>query len=740
MALMLVLGAVALTPVPVKAEAPPLRQWVQTYGFAGYDSQAISMAVDSSGNVYVTGYSDNGTGSGADYATIKYSPAGVQLWATRYNGPANSLDEANAIALDSNGNAYVTGRSIGTNTGEDYATLKYKSSDGTIMWPGDGAARYTGPGGYDSAHAIAVDSSGNAYVTGTSNNGTSYDYATLKYKSSDGTIMWSGPTITDGAARYNGPGNGEDQPLAMALDSSGNAYVTGFSRGSGLYDDYATLKYNSSDGTTMWSGPTITDGAARYNGPGNGDDWALAIALDSSGNAYVTGDCFGIDTGEDYATLKYKSSDGTIMWPGDGAARYNGPGNGNDAAFAIALDSSGNAYVTGWSYGSGNWDYATLKYNSSDGAIMWTGLPLGAARYNGTANLDDYANAIALDSSGNAYVTGDTNYPQNSGIATLKETSGIVTLDSSEPSGMATLKYGSSDGSQAWVATYGGEFGNDEAIAIAVDGGGNVYITGDMSPSADRDDMYNTIKYVQQNAAPTITAVTPASGMWGQCPLTVVITGTNLTGAAAVSFGEGITVSNIVVNSATSITANICIAVGTAPGARNVSVTTPGGTATLTGAFTVLPLLPPTGAGSGSSSSAGAGAPAQSVVLPTLAVQSATLSAITVTPGTPVTVTADIANKSTVNGIKKVTLYVNGQVETTQGVAVNSGSSSKLTFNVARSEPGDYTVYVDGVPAGSFKVELFRESDGILIFSAVLVALAFILGMVMLWRRQQRAG
>jgi hypothetical protein len=62
-----------------------------------------------------------------------------------------------------------------------------------------------------------------------------------------------------------------------------------------------------------------------------------------------------------------------------------------------------------------------------------------------------------------------------------------------------------------------------------------------------------------------------------------------------------------------------------------------------------------------------------------------------------------------------------------------------LTFNVSRSEPGDYIVYVDGVPAGSFKVELFRESDGILIFSAVLVALAFLVGMVMLWRRQQRA-
>jgi hypothetical protein len=125
------------------------------------------------------------------------------------------------------------------------------------------------------------------------------------------------------------------------------------------------------------------------------------------------------------------------------------------------------------------------------------------------------------------------------------------------------------------------------------------------------------------------------------------------------------------------------------------------------------------------------------VLIPTLAVQSASLSSYIVTPGTPVTVTADIANRSAVNGNKKITLYVNGQIETTQGVTVNSGGSSKLAFDVSRSEPGDYTVYVDGVPAGSFKVELFRESDGILIFSAGLVALAFLIGIIMLWRRQR---
>ena len=139
------------------------------------------------------------------------------------------------------------------------------------------------------------------------------------------------------------------------------------------------------------------------------------------------------------------------------------------------------------------------------------------------------------------------------------------------------------------------------------------------------------------------------------------------------------------------------------------------------------------------SSAAGPAATTQPIFLPSIYAQSATLSAKTVTPGAPVTVTADIANKSAVNGNKKVTLYVNGQVETTRGVNVSSGSSTQLTFNVSRSEPGDYAVYVDGVPAGSFKVEMVSGNDAILILSAVLVGLAFIVGMVML-RRRQRTG
>src|SRR4029077_15606562 len=143
-------------------------------------------------------------------------------------------------------------------------------------------------------------------------------------------------------ARYNGPTNQSDEGQAIAIDGSGNVYVTGESFLPGGSSDYATIKYNSA-GQEQW--------VARYNGPANGNDSASSIVVDSSGNVYVMGDSLGLGTGLDYATIKYNSA-GQQQW----VARYNGPGNGDDyAAYAraIVLDGSGNIYVTGGSAGSG---------------------------------------------------------------------------------------------------------------------------------------------------------------------------------------------------------------------------------------------------------------------------------------------------------------------------------------------------------------------------------------------------
>jgi uncharacterized delta-60 repeat protein len=443
---LLLLALAMLWAVPCFAQKVDT-SWVRRYNGPGNSTdQANAIAVDSSGNVYVTGWSW-GSGTTYDYATIKYYPTGDTAWVRRYNGPGNSIDEANAIAVDGSGNVYVTGYSYsGSVTDSDYATIKYYPN-GDTAW----VRRYNGLGnGTDRAHAIAVDSSGNVYVTGESygGSGTAGDYATIKYYP-NGDTAW--------VRRYNASGNSGDGAFAIAVDCSGNVYVTGLSGGSGTTYDYATIKYYPT-GDTAW--------VRRYNGPGNSTDQANAIAVDGSGNVYVTGFSAGSGTTYDYATLKYHPT-GDTAW----VRRYNGPGNFIDHGNAIAVANSGNVYVTGTSYGSGtDYDYATLMYDPA-GNQLWV------QRYNGPANSEDRAFAIALDGSGNVYVTG---WSVGYGIG----------YD------YATIKYYPT-GDTAWLRRYNGP-GNsaDEANAIAVDGSGNVYVTGTSLGSGASYD-YATLKYFQ---------------------------------------------------------------------------------------------------------------------------------------------------------------------------------------------------------------------------------------------------
>src|SRR6266540_5894544 len=267
----------------------------------------------------------------------------------------------------------------------------------------------------------------------------------------------SGNVQEEWAKGYNGPGNFSDQAFAIAIDGSGNVYVTGASFGSGTDLDYTTIKYNAADGTEEW--------VARYNGPGNYVDAAWAISVDGSGDVYVTGESFGSGTDYDYATIKYNPADGTEVW----VVRYNGPGNFYDGAAALAIDGSGNVYVTGQSFASGTTlDYATIKYNAS-GTEEWV------ARYNGPGNSFDVGTAIAVDGSSNLYVAGES-------------------VGSGTDYDYATIKYNAS-GTEEWVARYNGP-GNlfDHPFAIAVDGAGNVYVTG-QSFGSGTDFDYATVKY-----------------------------------------------------------------------------------------------------------------------------------------------------------------------------------------------------------------------------------------------------
>jgi hypothetical protein len=163
---------------------------------------------------------------------------------------------------------------------------------------------------------------------------------------------------------------------------------------------------------------------------------------------------------------------------------------------------------------------------------------------------------------------------------------------------------------------------------------------------------------------------------------------------------------------------------GDADGSANGSITDPGGPA--------FPLNIP------QSSSAQMPSVSQSPMkMSNIAVKSASLSAVKVTPGSPVTVTAEVANTGAVNGTTMVKVYVNGQEESSQGMTVNSGSVTPVTFTVSRNEPGTYSVYVGGAQAGSFTVTQFDDAGVILMISGALVFFAFITGLAILMRKQR---
>ena len=433
-------------------------QWPARYNGTGNGMDAVTdMIADASGNVYVTGYSYSGANDN-DYITIKYNSAGVRQWLARYNGPGNGSDVPNAIYVDNTGNVYVTGLSdklTGTFIDNDAATIKY-SPLGSQLW----VARYDGGiQRTDAGASVKTDISGNVFITGytTVRNGayTKKDYLTIKY-SSAGIQQWR--------VTYNGPDNQDDFAVALSLDPSGNVYVTGtsFAGADPLGEqDYLTIKYNTG-GLQQWT--------ARYNGPDSEPDIARDLAVDNSGNVYVTGYARG--TGLDFATVKYNTN-GVRQW----VALYNGPGNGSDLAFALALDNAGNVYVTGSDQKKAteyNADYLTVKYNSS-GVQQWT------ARFNGTANDNDQANDVVVDQSGNVYVTGWTN-----GVSPSWD--------------MTTIKY-SPAGAQQWVKTYNGPKDSaDTGNKIALDGNGNIYVAGASAGKTTAWD-FVTIKYTPAGAA-----------------------------------------------------------------------------------------------------------------------------------------------------------------------------------------------------------------------------------------------
>jgi hypothetical protein len=367
----------------IKYDSAGNQLWVAIYNdFNNPDAQLSAMTIDASGNVYITGWSGVNNVY-YDCTTIKYNSAGQEQWVARYNAQPRGYAAGTALAVDSSGNVYVAASVSNQPNIVFCATIKYNAS-GEEQW----VAEYHGGANADYPAAIAIDKVGNAYVTGTSQTCPGSDYLTLKYNSA-GQEQW--------VARYYGPEEHLDSAKAIAVDGAGNVYVTGES-----FDSYATVKYNAT-GQQEW--------AARYDQ--GGESAASAIALDGPGNVYVTGRTADPNHYSDYGTVKYNSA-GQQQW----VALYNGPpGNGPDAATAIALDGSGNAYVTGYSsrtnFTYNDYGYATIKYNSS-GQEQWV------ARYDEPQNASNEAAAITVDSLANVYVTGKGRSGNDTDYLTIK--------------------------------------------------------------------------------------------------------------------------------------------------------------------------------------------------------------------------------------------------------------------------------------------------------------------------------
>ena len=494
--------------------------WAKSMGGTSLE-EGLSLDIGSGGAVYLTGYFrgtvdfDPSAGtlnltSGGGYEDIflgKYDSSGNLSWAFGM-GYNDGWDRGNSVAVDGSGNAYLTGYftntvdfdpSVGgtanlTAAYVDIFLAKYNSS-GAYQW----AKNFGGTSNQDHGNSVALNSSGTPHITG-------YFYDTADFDPGTGTVSLTSIHNTSVfVGRYTTTGNyslafatadgngGGDECYGTAVDASGNIYITGLVSGTVDMDPGPGTAYLTGSGQKLYLAKYSAAGAHLWSFgiSGTGTDIPYGIALDASGYPHITGFFQGtrdFDPGTGVAPLtsagdyeifiaKYDPS-GNYVW-----AKSMG-GTGGDSGFSIAVDGSGNVYATGYFSGTADFDPSTgttnltsagsgdiflAKYNSS-GVLQW-------ARSMG-ASSSDVGNSVGVDGNGNPWITGYFN-----GTVDFDPGTGTANLTAAGNTDIFLAKYNAS-GVYQWAGRIGGT-NTDYGHSLAIDGSGNVFLTGHFKGTAD---------------------------------------------------------------------------------------------------------------------------------------------------------------------------------------------------------------------------------------------------------------
>ena len=374
---------------------------------------ARSIALDRSGNVVVTGSMT--TASGRDFLTTKISATGAIAWQQTFAGASGGHDDAMSVAVDGSGNAIVVGVSASTSS-TDIKVIKYAASDGRVMWE-----RSIDYGRAEGGYFVAVDASGNAFVASETTSATgNSDLRVAKLAAANGATQWDQVSdtgrddfVSDIAADANGDvvvlglsasatgGNdvrvlkfaGADgaqrwaQALnfggiagayALALDAAGNVIVTG-AAGTEANTNFRTFKLAASNGASAWM--------RDYDG--GRMDQAQGVAADAAGNVFVTGQSQNAAGRYVLKTFKYAAASGAALWENTYDGGYN------DYGYQVATDAAGNAVVVGsTTNAAGNTDWKVIVYANGNGDV------LQQYTYAGAAGGNDDAYAVGFDAGG----------------------------------------------------------------------------------------------------------------------------------------------------------------------------------------------------------------------------------------------------------------------------------------------------------------------------------------------------